>query len=160
MQAPHNHEIVIVVHWVPDGHVLEDLTVGSQDVVRPGTHYPPLTHRCPRPPIPTSRPPLREEVSHNILKTCRCHHRRDLFIPSPSTRLLKVHIQATHNNQLCPSCLLRHSCLHVSNCRPVSWHQATPDGVPAPLSCHQLARDEVRAKLAYRIECEGGGVPI
>ena len=37
-QAPHNHEMVGVVPSVPDGHVLEDLTVKPQDVVRPGPH--------------------------------------------------------------------------------------------------------------------------
>ena len=26
MQAPHDHEMVRVVPWVPDGHILEDLT--------------------------------------------------------------------------------------------------------------------------------------
>ena len=139
---------------------MEDPVVVSQYVVRPGPHYPPLTHRCPRPLIPAPCPPSREEVYHKILQACFRHRCRDILVLSLATRLLKVHVQVTRNNQLRPSRPLRHCLLHVSNRRPVSWRQVTSDNVPAPLPRPQLARDEVCAKLVYSLDCEGGVVPI
>ena len=65
-QAPHKYEMVVVVPLVPDGHVLEDPTVRSQNVVRLGPHYPPLPHFYPCPPIPTPRPLSWEEMSRNF----------------------------------------------------------------------------------------------
>ena len=159
-QAPHDHEMVRVVPWVLDRHVLEDMAVGSQDIVRPGPNYPPLTNYYPRPPIPSPRLPSQEKVSRKILQACRRHRRRDILFPSLPTHLLKVHVQVIHNNQINPYWPLGYCRLHVSNCRPVYWHQVASDNVPAPLPHRQLAHNDVCIKMTYHLDYEGGGVLI
>ena len=36
----------------------------------------------------------------------------------------------------------------------------TSDNVPTSLPCRHLARADIRAKLKYCLDCEGGGVPV
>ena len=160
MQAPHDHEIVEVVPWVPDGHVLEDPTVRTNNVTCLGPYYPPLPLRCPRPPIPTPSPSSWEEIYLQILQSCRCHHCHDLLVPPPATLLPKVQVQVPRNNQLRPPQFLCHLRLHASNSCPVSHCQVTYHDLPAPLPRSQLACNDVLAELAYRLDCEDGGVLI
>ena len=152
MQAPHNHEMVRVVPWVPDSHAVEDPTVVSQDVFRPGPHYPPLTHCSPRPPILAPCAPYRKEVSRKILQSFRRQRCRNIPVPSPFTLLTKVHIQVTCKNQLYPLRPLCYCRLHVSYRRPVSRRQVTSDNVPVPLPRRQLTRNDICAELAYRLD--------
>ena len=152
--------MVGVAPWVLDSHVLEDPMVGYKDVVCPGPYYPPLPYHFPCPLVPTPRPSSRKEVYRKILQTCCRHRRRDLLVPSLATLLPKFHVQILHNNQLRTPWFLRHQCLHVSDIFPVAWRQVTPKNVPASLPRRQLARDDVRAKLTYQLDCEDGGVPI
>ena len=91
-QALYDHEMVRFVPQVLDGHVLEDPAFGSQDVVCPGPYYPPLSHHLPYPPILAPRLPSQKEVPHKIFQACCLHRRRGLLIPSPTTRILEVHV--------------------------------------------------------------------
>ena len=61
-QAPHDHEMARVVPWIPEVHVPENLSIVPQNIVRTGTHLPPLPHHRQRPPVPTPYPTLRKEV--------------------------------------------------------------------------------------------------
>ena len=160
MKNPQNHEMIGVVPWVLDGHVLEDTTIGPQNVVRPVPHYPPLPPRFPRSLIPTTRPLSWEEISLQILQACLCHRRRDTLVLSSATLLPKVHIQVPRNNQLRPPRFLCYLHLHVSDGFSVARRQVTSRNVPAPLPRHQLAHNDVRTELVYRLDCEDGGFPI
>ena len=50
--------------------------------------------------------------------------------------------------------------IHVLDSHPVVWRQVTSHNEQAPLPLCQLTRDDVRAKLAYCLNCKDGGSPI
>ena len=62
-QAPHDHEVVVFVPWVPDGHLPEKPAIGPHNVVRPRPHPPPLTYHRPSCPVLAPCAPLRKEVT-------------------------------------------------------------------------------------------------
>ena len=48
MQMTHDHVVAGVVSWVLGGHVMKDLTIITQNIVRPGPHLPTLFYHRPR----------------------------------------------------------------------------------------------------------------
>ena len=161
MQAPHDHEMVRVVPWIPDNHVLEDPTVGPQNVVSTGLPYTFLPPHLQRPPIPTPHlSPWEEIISYHTLQACLHHFLCDLLVLYPVTCLTNFHVQVPRNNQLRPPWFLRYHRLHVSDGRPVSRRQVKSHNLPAPFPHCELACDGVTSKLAYRLDCEYAGVPI
>ena len=91
-QAPYDHDMVRVVPWVLDGHVMKYPVVGSQYVVRTGPHYPPLPHNRPCPPILTPHPTSWEEVPRKILYPYRRYFRHNLLIPYQSVCSLQINV--------------------------------------------------------------------
>ena len=89
MQTPHDHVVAGVVLWVLDVHVLKDLTIGPQNIVRPGPHIPPLFHHCPRSLISIPRSPSREKVRGDVLKPHLLHQHCDLLVQYVSARSLR-----------------------------------------------------------------------
>ena len=115
MQTQHDHVVAGVVSWVLDVHVMKDLTIGTQNIVRPGPHLPPLFHHHPRSLISITRSTLQEEVCGDFLKPHCCHGHYDLLVNSPSTRSLQVHVEDSRKNQLCPPWPLHHSRRQITN---------------------------------------------
>ena len=46
VEAPNDQVMIQVVPGVPDGHVPEEMTVGLQDLVRPGPHLSPHSYHA------------------------------------------------------------------------------------------------------------------
>ena len=84
-QAPHDHKLVGVVSWLTDGQLPENLAIGPHNVVSTGPQLPPLPYHLPRSPVLAPCEPSQKEVTQKIFQTCRCHHRRNLFVPFPSS---------------------------------------------------------------------------
>ena len=119
--------------WVLDSHVLKDLTIGTQNIVRLGPHQPPLFHHRPRSLVSITLSLSREGVCGDVLKPHRRHHHCDLIVKSPPARSLKVHVEVHHKNHLCPHWPLHHLCQHTPNRCVVKWCQVTVR--PIALSC-------------------------
>ena len=159
-QTPHDHVVAGVVSWVLDGHVLKDLTIGPQNIVRPGPHLPLLFRHRPSSLMSIPRSPPREEVCGDVLKPHRRHRHCGILFQSPSARSLQIHIEVARKNQLCPPWRLHHRRLHIPNRCVVKRCQVTSNYVPSPIPRHQMARNDVCVEVAYRLDCKGGGFPV
>ena len=129
-EKTHYHVVAGVVSWVLDGHVLKDLTIGNQNIVRLGPHLPPLFHHRTHSLISIPRSPSREGVCGDVLKPHRRHRHSDLLVQSPSARSPQVHVEVSRKNQLCPPWPLHHRCVHIPNRCVVERCQLTSENVP------------------------------
>ena len=116
--------------WVLDGHVLKDLTIRTQNIVRQGPHQPPLFHHLTRCLISIPLSLSREVVCRDFLKPHRRHRH--------SARSPKVHVEVSRKNQLCPHLPLHHRCHHIPN-RCVGEQCQVKVG-PVDLSCVHFYR--------------------
>ena len=114
-----------VLWWVLDGHVLKDLMIRTQNVVRPGFHQPPLFRHRPQSLVSIPRSPLQEEVFGDVLKPHRSHHYCNLLVKSPPARSLQVHVEVSRKNQICPHWSLHHRRHHIPNRFVVKRYQVT-----------------------------------
>ena len=119
--------------WVLDGHVLKDLTNGTHNIFHQGPHQPLLFHQLTRSLTSIPRSPLREVVCSNVLKPQRCHRH--------SARSLKVHVEVSRKNHLCPHWPLNHIYHHIPNC--CVGEQCHVIVVPVALSYVRFYRSEM-----------------
>ena len=119
-------------------HVLKDLAIGIHNIVRPGTHQPPLFCHRSRPLISIPHSLLPEEVCRDVFKPHRCQGHCDLLVKSLSVRSLQVHVEVSRKNWLCPYCPLHHLLHHIPNSCVVERCQVTVG--PIDLSCIRFYR--------------------
>ena len=108
------------------GHVLKDLTIGTQNISRQGPHQHPLFQHLTRCLISSPRSPPREVVCRDVLNPHRRHRH--------SARSPKVPVEISHNNKLCPHWPLHHHYHHIPN-RSVGKQCQVTVG-PVALSCN------------------------
>ena len=113
--------------WVLDGDVLKYMTTGTQNIFRQGPHQPPLFHHLTRCLISIPCFTLREVVFGDVLKPHRLHRY--------SACSLKVHVEVSRKNQICPHWPLQHRCHHIPNRCVGEQCQVTVGPVAASCTC-------------------------
>ena len=85
-KTPHVYVVAGDVSWILDGHVLKDMTIGPQTIVRLRPHLSLLFHHHPRSLISIPRSPSREEVWGCVLNTHSHHRHCNILVQSPPAR--------------------------------------------------------------------------
>ena len=106
------------------------MTIGTQNIVCQGPHQPPLFHHLAQSMISISRFPLQKYLCGDVLKP---HRRHRHYACS-----LRVHVEFSRKNQLCPHWLLHHRCHHIPKYCVGEQCQITVG--PVSLSCVRFYR--------------------
>ena len=83
-EGTHNHIVVCFVPCILDCHILEQMTVCSEDVVGPGAHLPAPAEHATHPSVPQPQLAPWEEMRTHVLQAHPVKGRHDCSIPCVS----------------------------------------------------------------------------
>ena len=142
-QTSQDHVMFQVVLWVPDGHVLEQSAICSENVIRPEPDLFSIPPHDPCADILQPRlMPWEEVQAHALQPHCRKLVRNGLT-PWCALRIYEIGIEVACHQDIGPARLIPDDIINVLYGQRIAGENIAPHNMPPPPPCHHMKADEI-----------------